>query len=291
MPSFRQFVSEYRRAYQHRGGLKALALGRLDPAWFAEIQREAQWIIDGQPSSNVGDKQHTTYWTKPKGEARQFSLYNATGNSQEYLSDFAPPAKTPKKLTFPQLSAIARFAKLFGDDLINLRLNGLGVSSGLSLHEESPITATRNGPEYRVRFHLPIFTNPNARMLLDGEQFHFEAGNVYFFHHGCVHAAINDSDQKRYHFVLDCELTPRLFESLFPGREGAVDPGFLRFDEAAAVELSRGEAIEFGEFVTETGEHITGIDYGRTIPTALDWYRTAYPSIFRPFQRLFGTAA
>jgi hypothetical protein len=289
MLTYRKFCEQYRLAYQHKGGIKAKALGRIDPAWFAEIQKEVAWIIDGQPSSNVGDKTHTTYWTQPKGVARQFSLFNATGKSDEYLTDFAPSTKVSKKLTFPNLTAIARFAALFGNDLVNLRLNGLGASSGLSLHEENPISATRFGRKYRVRFHLPIHTNPSARMLLDGEEFHFDVGNLYFFHHGCVHAAINDADSHRYHFVLDCELSPELYAKLFTGLDAA--PGFIPFTEAKSAQLSKGTAIEFGEFVTQEGKKITGIDYGRRVPGMLDWYRTNYPSLFNPIDRLLQASA
>lgn len=292
MTRYRDFLAKYRAAYTHRGGVKAKALGAIDPAWFAEIQREVNWIISGQPSSNVGAKDHTTNWTRPSGVARQFSLFNATGKSDEYLSDFAPPKEVAKKLTFPELTAISRFAELFGADLINLRLNGLGASSGLSLHEESPISATPRGLSYRVRFHLPIFTTQKAKMLLDGEEFNFETGNLYFFHHGCVHAAVNEGDEHRYHFVLDCELTPKLFARILAGPMASCShDGLLRFDEHKSAALSQGKPVYFGEFVTEAGKKITGIDYGRQIPRGSDWYRSNYPSVFRSIDRLLGRHA
>lgn len=292
MAKYKQFLAEYRAAYAHKGGIKVMALGEIDPGWFDQIQREVSWIIAEQPSSDVGAKDHTTNWTKPNGVARQFSLFNATGKSDAYLSDFAPSTKVAKKLTFPNLTAITRFAALFGADLINLRLNGLGASSGLSLHEESPITATPKGRSYRVRFHLPIFTSEKAKMLLDGEEFNFKAGNLYFFHHGCVHAAVNDDESHRYHFVLDCELTQDLFVRLFSGpNPSCVDDGLRRLDNAKSAILSKGVPVHFGEFVTEAGEKITGIDYGRRVPGMSDWYRGNYPSLFRPFDRLISASA
>lgn len=288
MYTYQEFCEQYLLAYAHKGGVKVKALGRIDPQWFEELKKEVAWIIGGQPSSNVGDEAHTTYWTQPQGSARQFSLYNATGKSDEFLTDFAPPSKVPKKLTFPDLAAISRFAALFGNDLVNLRLNGLGSSSRLSLHEESPITATPSGRTFRVRFHLPIVTNDAARMLLDGEEFHFEAGNLYFFHHGCVHAALNESDSHRYHFVLDCELTPKLFHKLFAGISN--EPGFIPFTETESTLLSKGTAVEFGEFITEEGKRITGINYGRRVPRATDWYRSNYPSVFGRIDKLFSSS-
>ena len=287
MKPFGRFLRGFKEAYCHKGGIKALALGDIEPAWFEEIRREVDWIIESQASSNVTDPKHTTNWTKPRGRARQFSLYNPTGKSDEYLSDFTSPKQVPKRLTFPELKGIARFAGLFGDELLNLRLNGLGTSSSLSLHEEDPIVPGPSGRTFYARFHLPIRTSHEARMLLDGEHFAFEAGRLYFFHHGCVHAAVNDASTPRYHFVLDCELTASLFDRLFPGStRPAPDRGFLPLDEVQARELCVGTPMQFGEFVTVTGRKITGIDYGRRVPSAAQWYRANYPSLFRPIDRL-----
>ena len=59
-----------------------------------------------------------------------------------------------KRLVFPHLKAIGRFAALFGDNLRNLRLNGMGTEASLSAHEEESIQPLRWGVEYIVRFHL-----------------------------------------------------------------------------------------------------------------------------------------
>lgn len=286
--AYAEFLRDFRRAYQHRGGVKALALGTLDPEWFGQLQTEMRWVTDTQASSDVGMAEHTTNWTRPVGVARQFSLYNPSGKPDEYLSDFAPPAKVGKKLVFPQLQATARFARLFGDELWNLRLNGLGNASKLSLHEEDPIEPLRGGRSYKARFHLPVFTSGRAEMLLDGESFHFEEGRLYFFHHGCVHAAINNDDAPRYHIVLDCLLTPELYGRIFPGQGGAVDAGFHRCSPAESHALVPGRPSPVDVFVTESGEEKRILDYGRSVPGMLTWYRKNYPSAFRPFDRLFG---
>lgn len=286
--TYSEFIREFCLAYQHRGGIKTLALGTLDAAWFAKIQEEMRWVIDSQASSNVAAKDHTTNWTRPIGEARQFSLYNPTGKPDEYLSDFAPPAKVGKKLVFPQLEATSRFARLFGVDLWNLRLNGLGKGSKLSLHEEDPIEAQRAGRTYKARFHLPIFTSPRAEMLLDGESFHFDEGRLYFFHHGCVHAAVNNDETPRYHFVLDCLMTPALFARIFPDVATSPDPGFVKLSPAAARIAGKPSPVDV--FVTETGEEKRVLDYGRAVPGPISWYRKNYPSAFRPLDALLGRA-
>ena len=140
----------------------------------------------------MGDRLHVTNWTRPRGDVRQFSLLNASGATSDYLGDSGDAdAVRAKRLVHPELEAIARFAALFGPTLRNLRLNGIGESSGLSAHEERSIQPDRAGRRHIVRFHLLLFTNPSARIYLDGEQFRFAEGTLYFFNHGCVHAASN----------------------------------------------------------------------------------------------------
>ncbi len=281
------FKRGFRRAYRHEGGIKVLALGRLDAGWFAELQKEMAWVISSQSSSNVGSPAHTTNWTRPIGEARQFSLFNPTGRPDEYLSDFAPPAKVRKRLVFPELKATARFAALFGADLWNLRLNGLGKQSGLSAHEEDPITPGRWRNSYKVRLHLPVYTNAGACVYLDDERFHFAEGHLYFFHHGCVHSAVNPMEEPRYHLVLDCNLSSALFRRVFPGGGSSTpDKGYTKLSPVEAAPLERGEPAPLGAFVTEDGRTIsTGIRYGRHLPSPLDYYRKNYPSLL-PAPRL-----
>lgn len=288
--SYRAFVCDFRRAYEHRGGLKSSALGSLDPLWFEALRGEMSWVIANQPASLVTDKAHTSNWAKPVGVARQFSLFNPTGRPDEYLSDFAPPAKVGKKLVFPELEATTRFAKMFGEQLWNLRLLGLGRSSKLSLHEENPIEPQRYGMTYKLRFHLPVFTGPGARMLIDGESFHYDAGVLYFFHHGCVHAAVNDDETPRYHLVLDCLASADLYHRLFPGTTRRCDPGYQRLNPAEARATQIGEVSPVDEFVTEGGQTRHRLDYGRRAPGVMSWYRKAYPSAFRPLDRILGVA-
>ncbi|MHB1207292.1 MAG: hypothetical protein ACYCZX_17110, partial [Rhodospirillaceae bacterium] len=149
---YARFIKDLRRAYEHRGGVRTLRLGTLDPAWFAQIQRECNSIVRQGGSSDVTAAAHVTNWTKPKGDVRQFSLFNASGRSDEYLGDYGYRGDASKKrLVFPELKALARFAALFGPPLRNLRLNGMGTDSSLSAHEENSIKAHRFGADYIVR--------------------------------------------------------------------------------------------------------------------------------------------
>jgi hypothetical protein len=120
--NYARFIKNLRLAYEHRGGVKSLHLGVLDQAWFSEIQQECRAIIEGSGSSDVTAANHVTNWTKPKGEVRQFSLFNVSGKSDEYTGDYGYRGDASKKrLVFPEMKGLKRFAALFGDSLRNLR--------------------------------------------------------------------------------------------------------------------------------------------------------------------------
>jgi len=253
-------------------------LGKLDPHWFSQIQKECASIIAAAESSDVTKKGHVTNWTRPSGQVRQFSLFNTSGNSADTQGDYGYLGDaTKKRLVFPEHEGIARFAKLFIPALRNLRLNGMGTSAGLNAHEEISITPAPFGRSYIVRFHLPVFTNPQAAIYLDDEQFHYDEGCLYFFNHGCVHAAANHGPEPRYHLVLDAFLDEGLYSRVFPGSKSP-DPGFVKAQSPAM----RGQHYHFPNFARENGSIIAGpIDYGRRAPGAFDYYRKNYPSIMR----------
>ena len=279
MPSYRDFVSRVDRAFQHKGGIKTLCLGTLESAWFAEIQRECSWIISSAGSSDVTERGHVTNWTRPTGQVRQFSLFNTSGDSADTKGDYGHLGDVKKKqLVFPQLASVSRFARLFMPSLRNLRLNGMGKSATLNAHEESSIDASPTGVTRIARFHLPIFTNPRARLFLDDESFHYDEGTLYFFNHGCVHAAANDGDEPRYHLVLDTYLDRGLYRRLFPGWPSP-DSGYMKF--ASNSMTMAGTPYHFPDFAQEDGNIIKGnIDYGRRVPGLLDYYKRNYPSVF-----------
>jgi len=286
---YHQFIDGFNQAYEHRGGLTMFAIGRIDGAWFQQIRSEVTWIVGSQYSSDVTNSSHVTYWTRPRGTARQFSLLNKTGKSDDFSTDHSMELEG-KKLTFPQLAATARFARLFGPNLVNLRLNGLGKNSGLGAHEECPVKAFPNGSlKYKIRFHLPIFTNPDAAILLDGQRFHFEESVLYFFNQSCVHSAVNEGEEPRYHFVLDCLLDRSLQRNLLSlSGEPLADKGLRMFSAAESKLYTRAEPWKVEEFVTQSGRKMTRLDYGRQRVGRLDYYFSQHPRLFNKLRSSFG---
>jgi hypothetical protein len=69
-----------------------------------------------------------------------------------------------------------------------------------------------------LRLHIPIKTNPESVMVIDGRSRHWEAGRLWFGDFGRRHYAANGGDRVRVHLVIDC-LVSRELIGLFP-------PGF-----------------------------------------------------------------
>jgi hypothetical protein len=209
-------VSELLKADTHEGGLKTLFIEKPDN--FSMIKKECLDIVQNYNPSNVTDKHHRTFWTNPYGEAKQWSLWNNSGFFDENNSISANPENIRNKKfhhydSFPYL---ANFLNSWPDKL-NVRLNLLSPGSGLGQHEEQIQQMWGEFNSIRIRFHLPIITNNKCLVFLDGEWFHFEEGNIYFFNNGCVHAAQNNSDIKRLHLVWDCLLTKEILKKLEGG--------------------------------------------------------------------------
>ena len=53
------------------------------------------------------------------------------------------------------------------------------------------------------RVHIPLITNPDAFMFVDGKMWHMPAGNVYLVKVEHHHLAINAGNENRIHVVFD----------------------------------------------------------------------------------------
>jgi hypothetical protein len=192
----------------------SLRAAKLYPANITDLRREVHEIVDGLPYSSVSAG-HITNWTDPIGEVRQWSLWNRHGKTDDTSDDFSyamAGRHVPHAGRFPALDSFIRSHP----DLVNMRLNMLSAGSALSPHEEHlPRKKAQGKVSLRARFHLPIDTNPFAKMFADDRWFHFEEGNVYFFNNGCVHAARNGGETSRLHLVWDMLMTERAYNQMF----------------------------------------------------------------------------
>jgi hypothetical protein len=189
---------------------------------------------------------------RPFGQAIQSNLFNKSGNTADCSTDFSGTADG-HAFAAPECPSLSRFFDCFAARVLSFRLNGLMTNSGLGAHEEAIV---KQG-SVRMRFHLPLFTNAGASVLLDDEEFHLQEGYIYYFNNGCVHAAQNRGPENRYHFVWDMWLDPWVFENLLDlGSAVVPDAGLQKLSVEEALTLSEGKPSPTEQYVigTATGE-------------------------------------
>jgi Aspartyl/Asparaginyl beta-hydroxylase len=200
--------------FHQPGGLKCECLFGLDEAFFDALRSDIRSLVVNNTPSDVNRDDHVTNWTKPYGQAIQFSLLNRSGDFADTSSDHTLTIHGKRFHHETDYPVLAEFISLFPHAL-NMRLNGMSPQGGLSPHEEH--VGWRQGRRYfyRGRFHLPIETNPEAVVLLDGDFFHLEPGSLYFFNNGCIHSAANRGNSQRFHLVWDMLLTQETIDLMF----------------------------------------------------------------------------
>ena len=254
-----QILDAIRNADYREPGLSCLRVLRLDPRFFTALRTELGQLARRHRPSVVTEKTHVTNWTRPYGEAYQFSLLNASGRFEDTSVDHKHSSFGKRFHHGEEYPTLARFIDFF-PHCLNFRLNVLGPHSGLAPHEEHvTLRATSGLIGLRARFHLPVFTNSQAEILLNGEIHHFREGVVYFFNNGCVHAARNEGSEPRTHLVWDMFLTREAFDTTFGegtlagipmhrflGPERAMTPlrheEVARYEELSSPRVSRSEA-------------------------------------------------
>lgn len=226
---------------QHRGGIRCRSLFSLQPNYFDELQREVRRYLACNRASDVGSDAHVTSWTSPKGQVRQYSLLNTSGLSDDFSADHNLSCS---QKWFYDECRYPVIAQLINDwpDLVNFRINTLGPGAALSMHEECLLFRTNTGGVgARLRFHLPIETNPAAEVHLDGDVYHFQPGKIYLFNQGCVHSARNGGSSIRTHLVWDSLLTADVLERVLHSQPAPPymeaqheDPAVLRKESSGA---------------------------------------------------------
>lgn len=205
-----------RGQFHKPGARKCQRLLKVDETFHRQLVDEALQIRGSARASEVTDPEHVTNWTKPYGTALQFSLKNRTGDLQDFSADHngrLDGKRFHHADRFPTLAAFV--GSLPG--AINMRLNVMGPSSGLSPHEEDVVFRDgKGGVDYKVRFHLPLVTNDDVWMLLDGDCFRFTPPYIYYFNNGCIHASQNLGSEERMHLVWDMWLDDA-FDPMFRG--------------------------------------------------------------------------
>ncbi len=205
-----------------RGQVGVLPLFECDPALFAEVRDEAVALSDAH-SGQALDSQHPTAkyvkandpsWTVKPNTVHQYSLYNS--HNDVLFNDEDHHWHTTARRFNSRLTAIPKFFhRYFGSsELQNFRMQSIRGGGDLGLHREKIVGIPKREQHYKLRFHLPIVTNPGVRFMMDGQSYTMKAGWVHIFNQACMHGVENKGDALRIHLVFDCYLNDSILQSL-----------------------------------------------------------------------------
>ncbi|MGW0432650.1 aspartyl/asparaginyl beta-hydroxylase domain-containing protein [Micromonospora sp. NPDC003197] len=128
-------------------------------------------------------------------------------------TDPGGPALVPFADT-PALSALPAMAKVLRElpcELRSARLLALDAGAELAEHRDEFI-----GFGYgQLRLHIPIVTNPGARLFIEGYEHNWKSGELWYANFALPHFLRNDGAERRVHLVVDCMLNDALL-ALFP---------------------------------------------------------------------------
>ena len=62
----------------------------------------------------------------------------------------------------------------------------------------------------QARLHVPVYTHPDVRFLVEGQVIPMEAGELWYFNADATHEVVNEGLCDRTHLVIDCIANPWL---------------------------------------------------------------------------------
>ncbi len=195
------------------GDIKILPLFQCDAALFEKLQGEVMAIVTGH-SGQVLKAGHPTFeyisrwdpnWKPKPGSVFQYSLFNSKDDLLFFDEDHH---WFPGRRFNPMLTYVPEFVRRYlGDsELQNFRAQAIVGGGDLGQHRERIIAIPNREHHYKLRFHLPIVTNPGVRFIMDGQTFQMKEGWAYLFNQSCMHGVANEGNELRVHLVWDCYL-------------------------------------------------------------------------------------
>ncbi|MEV4755071.1 aspartyl/asparaginyl beta-hydroxylase domain-containing protein [Micromonospora sp. NPDC049559] len=114
----------------------------------------------------------------------------------------------------PALARMPSFARLLDripGELRAVRLLALDPGASLDEHSDEFI-----GFGYgQLRLHVPIVTNPDALLFIEGRSYHWRPGELWYANFALPHYLRNGGATRRIHLVVDCMVNDAMVE-LFP---------------------------------------------------------------------------
>ncbi len=166
----------------------------------------------------------STAWTRHfveqnyEGDWDVLPLRSVAGARHPVTMIYSDPAATAFEDT-PLLAACPYFRDvlaMFDCDLQSVRLMRLSPGSVIKVHRDHDL-GMESG---KVRFHVPISTNPQVVFELNGERVAMEAGSAWCLRLSDPHRVTNRGATSRVHMVID-GLANGWLETLFDRNEAS----------------------------------------------------------------------
>ena len=203
------------------GDIKVLRLFQCDPDLFEKVRGEVMSIVTSDGGQALGTG-HVTFdyiakwdpkWKPKPGTIYQYSLINSkhdlyfTGEDHHWF---------PGREFNPILRYVPEFFKTYFRDseLQNFRIQAIAGGGDLGQHRERIVAIPKRESHYKLRFHLPIVTNPGVKFLMDGGSYRMESSWTYLFNQSCMHGVANEGTELRVHLVWDCYLNDYIVNEL-----------------------------------------------------------------------------
>ena len=202
--------------------IKMLPLTECDSVLFEKMKEEAISLAGSQSGQSVqGDhptalyvKKNDPSWTVKQDSIHQYSLYNSRDDLL-FDGEDSHWHSTDRQFNSSLLFVPQFFKRYFVDsELQNFRMQSIRGGGDLGLHREKIVGIPNRPQHFKIRFHLPIVTNPGVRFMMDGQAFVMKEGWVYLFNQVCLHGVENKGDSLRIHLIFDCYLNGYILREL-----------------------------------------------------------------------------
>jgi hypothetical protein len=109
--------------------------------------------------------------------------------------------------------------------------------AGARIHQHRDLTGA--GLNNRLRFHIPIVTNPLVDFRVSGEKVMMEPGDLWCLDTSYVHSVENSGTRSRVHIVVECGINNRVRSEISRGLRvklhDAHDAGLLAWSFAKSI--------------------------------------------------------
>lgn len=122
----------------------------------------------------------------------------------------------------------------------------------LKSHSKSLVHKDADTTEYMARLHLPLWSNEKCVFICEGKHLYMEPGKAYLIWANQWHQIRNDSDEDRYHIIMDVYDTKKItkhfkYEGNINELQAHANTSRLLLDETVLTQ----EDIDFFESVKE----------------------------------------